>query len=97
MSLLWSCDGGCFFFSNKSSVISFSALSNIFHEDLQKLQLVQKQSFWDLENWITSAKVLSHWECSKKNCDKLEINDAVMVFKCLNNLVPKYLLDQLKK
>ena len=24
----------------------------------------------------------------------LEINDAVMVFKCLNNLVPKYLCDQ---
>ena len=23
--------------------------------------------------------------------DRLEINDAVMVFKCLNNLVPKYL------
>ena len=29
------------FFSNKSSVISFSTLRNIFQEDLQKLQLVQ--------------------------------------------------------
>ena len=28
--------------------------------------------------------------------DRLEINDAVMVFKCLNNLVPKYLCNQIQ-
>ena len=28
--------------------------------------------------------------------DRLEINDAVIVFKCLNNLAPKYLSDQLQ-
>ena len=28
--------------------------------------------------------------------DRLDINDAVMVFKCLNNLAPKYLCDQLQ-
>ena len=27
--------------------------------------------------------------------DRLEINDDVIVFKCLNNLAPKYLRDQL--
>ena len=28
--------------------------------------------------------------------DRLDINDAVMVFKCLSNLAPKYLCDQLQ-
>ena len=28
--------------------------------------------------------------------DRLEINDAVMVFKCLNKLVPKYLCNQIQ-
>ena len=28
--------------------------------------------------------------------DRLDFNDAVMVFKCLNNLLPKYLCDQVQ-
>ena len=61
--------------------------------NVHKLQLVQNfvariilrlRKFDHISERLKSLRMLSVK-------DRLEINDAVMVFKCLNNLVPKYL------
>ena len=63
---------------------------------IHKLQLVQNfaariilelRKFDHISKGLKSLRMLSVK-------DRLEINDAVMVFICLKNLVPKYLCDQ---
>ena len=70
--------------------------ANTSKTNIHKLQLVQNfagriilglRKFDHISEGLSSLRMLSVK-------DRLEINDAVMVFKCLNNLVPKYLCDQ---
>ena len=65
--------------------------------NIHKLQLVQNFA----ARIILGLKKFDHISGLKslgilKVKDRLDINDAVMVFKCLNNLASKYLYDQLQ-
>ena len=75
-----------------------SVWANTSKANIHKLQLVQNFA----ARIILGLKKLDHISEGLKSLgilkvkDRLDINDAVMVFKCLNNLAPKYLCDQLQ-
>ena len=75
-----------------------SVWANTSKANIHKLQLVQNfaariilglKKFDHISEGLKSLGIL-------KVKDRLDVHDAVMVFKCLNNLAPKYLCDQLQ-
>ena len=74
-----------------------SVCANTSKANIHKLQLVQNFA----ARFILGLKKFDHISEGVKSLgilkvkDRLDINGAVMVFKCLNNLAPKYLCDQL--
>ena len=54
---------------------------------------LQDELFWDLENMTIFPKDQDHWIGSYW---MMKLNDATMVFKCISNLAPDYLANNLR-
>ena len=84
----------CFVFSKL--LYCSTVWSNTSRSNIKKLQLVQNfaarivlglRKFDHISQGIRSLNWLSV-------CDRLYLNDAIMIFKCIHNLVPRYLAEK---
>ena len=82
-----------------NSIIALRLGSNTSKRNIKKLQLVQNL----VARIVPGLKIsiIFHKELNLENwlpvSDKVCLNDAVMTFKCINNLVPNYMAEKFSR